>query len=154
MNLLFRHQNSGTDNRFTRIDAAIYRPNERTLQLYDLRRVSDGLSGGSSSDSQSFRTGPKTLRQTVHGLDPAFADSFVRECLVATRTTTKSPDRAALLQGRLDMLIMRTLDRGRRHGHGVGLSIGADSGDLLHIEAGSLYPAFHRLERQGVIASE
>ena len=73
---------------------------------------------------------------------------------MATRNTTKSPDRAALLQGTLDMLIMRTLDRGKRHGHGVGLSIGADSGDLLHIEAGSLYPALHRLERQGVIASE
>lgn len=52
------------------------------------------------------------------------------------------------------MLIMRTLRRGARHGHGIGQAIEASSGELLHIEAGSLYPALHRLERQGVIVSE
>ena len=79
---------------------------------------------------------------------------MVLECLVAKATSTRQPGKAALLQGTLDMLIMRTLDRGKRHGHGIGLSIEVDSGELLHIEAGSLYPALHRLERAGVIASE
>jgi PadR family transcriptional regulator PadR len=62
--------------------------------------------------------------------------------------------KAELLQGTLDMLIMQTLQWGPEHGHGIGLAIRAKSGDLLSIEAGSLYPALHRLERQGMIASE
>ena len=73
---------------------------------------------------------------------------------MARQKSTGHPGRAALLQGTLDMLIMRTLERGPRHGHGIGRAIEVDSGDLLHIEAGSLYPALHRLERQGVIDSE
>jgi PadR family transcriptional regulator PadR len=67
---------------------------------------------------------------------------------------TKQKEKAALLQGTLDMLIMQTLQLGPEHGHGIGLAINARSGDLLNIEAGSLYPALHRLERQGVIVSE
>jgi PadR family transcriptional regulator, regulatory protein PadR len=61
--------------------------------------------------------------------------------------------KAELLQGTLDMLILQTLQRGREHGHGIGQAIGVRSGDLLNIEAGSLYPALHRLERQGWIVS-
>ena len=79
---------------------------------------------------------------------------MVLECLVASQKSTRHPSKAALLQGTLDMLIMRTLERGPRHGHGIGRAIQIDSGELLHIEAGSLYPALHRLERQGVIVSE
>jgi len=52
------------------------------------------------------------------------------------------------------MLILQTLRWGAEHGHGIGLSIGARSGDLLAIEAGSLYPALHRLERRGLINSD
>ena len=52
------------------------------------------------------------------------------------------------------MLIMQTLQWGPEHGHGIGQAIRARSGELLSIEAGSLYPALHRLERQGVITSE
>jgi len=63
-------------------------------------------------------------------------------------------EKAALLQGTLDMLIMQTLQRGPEHGHGIGLAINSRSGDLLNIEAGSLYPALHRLERQDLISSE
>src|SRR6059036_2124971 len=69
----------------------------------------------------------------------------------------KSPrqsEKAELLQGTLDMLIMQTLQWGPEHGHGIGQAIRARSGELLSIEAGSLYPALHRLERQGVITSE
>ena len=69
---------------------------------------------------------------------------------------TKRPpqNRIELLQGTLDMLILGTLQWGPQHGHGIGLAIRADSGDLLHVETGSLYPALHRLERQGWVASE
>lgn len=59
-----------------------------------------------------------------------------------------------LLQGTLDMLILRTLKWGPQHGHGIGQAIRHSSADLLNIERGSLYPALHRLERQGLIASE
>jgi len=59
-----------------------------------------------------------------------------------------------LLQGTLDMLILRTLQWGPQHGHGIGQSIRAQSDDLLKIETGSLYPALHRLERRGWLKSE
>ena len=63
-------------------------------------------------------------------------------------------DQVELLQGTLDMLILRTLQWGPQHGHGVGQAIRHSSADLLKIERGSLYPALHRLESQGLIASE
>ena len=52
------------------------------------------------------------------------------------------------------MLILRTLQWGPQHGHGIGQAIRANSGELLQVETGSLYPALHRLERQGWLASE
>src|SRR5262245_1054221 len=63
-------------------------------------------------------------------------------------------NRIDLLQGTLDMLILRTLQWGPRHGHGIGQAIRANSGELLQVETGSLYPALHRLERQGWLSSE
>jgi PadR family transcriptional regulator, regulatory protein PadR len=63
-------------------------------------------------------------------------------------------NRIELLQGTLDMLILTTLQWGSRHGHGIGQAIRAGSGELLQVETGSLYPALHRLERQGWLASE
>lgn len=59
-----------------------------------------------------------------------------------------------LLQGTLDLLILRTLQWGPQHGHGIKVAIGASSDDLLQIDHGSLYPALHRLEKQGWLASE
>jgi PadR family transcriptional regulator, regulatory protein PadR len=59
-----------------------------------------------------------------------------------------------LLQGTLDMLILRTLQWGPQHGHGIGQAIRQSSAELLLIERGSLYPALHRLEAKGLIASE
>ena len=65
-----------------------------------------------------------------------------------------SENRIELLQGTLDMLILRTLQWGPQHGHGVGQAIRHSSEDLLQIERGSLYPALHRLDARGLITSE
>lgn len=62
--------------------------------------------------------------------------------------------RIELLQGTLDMLILQTLQWGPQHGHGIGVAIRTSSADALQVEHGSLYPALHRLERQGWIAAE
>jgi PadR family transcriptional regulator PadR len=68
----------------------------------------------------------------------------------------KTPDdqRLELLQGTLDMLILRTLQWGPQHGHGIGQSIRAQSDDLLKVETGSLYPALHRLVKRGWLKAE
>ena len=59
-----------------------------------------------------------------------------------------------LIQGTLDMLILRTLQWGPQHGHGIGVAIRAASQDVLQVEHGSLYPALHRLREQGWIQAE
>jgi len=63
-------------------------------------------------------------------------------------------NRIELLQGTLDMLILRTLQWGPQHGHGIGVAISTSSADALQVDHGSLYPALHRLERQGWIEAE
>ena len=66
------------------------------------------------------------------------------------------PDRIpmSLLQGTLDMLILRTLIFGPRHGHGIAVAIQRTSEDDLLVDHGSLYPALQRLERQRLIKSK
>jgi PadR family transcriptional regulator PadR len=69
--------------------------------------------------------------------------------------TRRSEDtRLELLQGTLDMLILRTLQWGPQHGLGIGQAIRAQSSDVLRVEAGSLYPALHRLEKRGWLKAE
>jgi PadR family transcriptional regulator, regulatory protein PadR len=63
-------------------------------------------------------------------------------------------DKIQLLQGTLDMLILRTLLFGPAHGHQIARHIQRTTDDLLQIEHGSLYPALHRLERKGWIAAK
>jgi transcriptional regulator len=63
-------------------------------------------------------------------------------------------NRVELLQGTLDMLILRTLQWGPAHGYGIVQALRTQSGDALQVETGSLYPALHRLERQGWVRSE
>jgi PadR family transcriptional regulator, regulatory protein PadR len=69
-------------------------------------------------------------------------------------TTHSNDRRLELLQGTLDMLILRTLQWGPRHGHGIGQAIRTQSGDLLRVETGSLYPALHRLVKRGWLKTE
>jgi PadR family transcriptional regulator PadR len=66
---------------------------------------------------------------------------------------TSSP-RIGLLQGTLDMLVLRTLLFGPAHGHQIAKHIQSTTADVLQVEHGSLYPALHRLERRGWIASK
>lgn len=63
-------------------------------------------------------------------------------------------DKAALLQGTLDMLVLQSLVRGARHGYDIARWIQAASDAALLVEEGSLYPALHRMERRGWIAAE
>jgi PadR family transcriptional regulator PadR len=66
----------------------------------------------------------------------------------------KAPDRIELLQGTLDMLILRTLFLGPAHGHQIAKHIQRSTEDILQVEHGSLYPALHRLERRGWVVSK
>jgi transcriptional regulator len=64
------------------------------------------------------------------------------------------PSKSDLLQGTLDLLILKTLGLGPQHGWGISQRIQQISQDVLQVNQGSLYPALHRLEEQGWIASE
>lgn len=63
-------------------------------------------------------------------------------------------DSGALLQGTLDMLILKTLTQGVMHGYAIADFIRSNSADVLRVEEGALYPALHRLELRGWLASE
>jgi PadR family transcriptional regulator PadR len=62
--------------------------------------------------------------------------------------------RIDLLQGTLDLIVLQTLRWGPAHGYGIAQIIRANSRNVLQVDAGSLYPALHRLERQRVVAAE
>jgi len=64
------------------------------------------------------------------------------------------PPKSDLLQGTLDLMILRTLQRGPMHGWGISQRIQQLSEDVLQVNQGSLYPALHRLEQQGLIEAE
>lgn len=66
-------------------------------------------------------------------------------------STRSEPSRDSLLQGTLDLLVLRVLSLGPRHGHGIAIAIQTRSGDSLLVDHGSLYPALQRLEQRGWI---
>ena len=69
-------------------------------------------------------------------------------------STKDAQARVELLQGTLDMLILRTLLPGPAHGHAIAKHIERNSDDILQVEQGSLYPALHRLIQRGWISAE
>jgi transcriptional regulator len=69
-------------------------------------------------------------------------------------STKENAGRIELLQGTLDLLILRTLAPGPAHGHAIAKAIERQSEDVLQVEQGSLYPALHRLIKRGWIAAE
>jgi len=69
-------------------------------------------------------------------------------------STRDDQDRVELLQGTLDLLILRTLLLAPAHGHAIAKAIERNSEDVLQVEQGSLYPALHRLIKRGWISSE
>jgi PadR family transcriptional regulator PadR len=69
-------------------------------------------------------------------------------------STQREQDKIDLLQGTLDMLILRTLLFGAAHGHAIAHAIEHGSEDVLQVEHGSLYPALHRLVKQGWISAK
>jgi PadR family transcriptional regulator PadR len=73
---------------------------------------------------------------------------------MSTTMTKDSSDRPRLLQGTLDMLILRTLLFGAAHGHQIAKHIQRTTEDVLQVEHGSLYPALHRLERKGWVVAK
>jgi PadR family transcriptional regulator, regulatory protein PadR len=66
----------------------------------------------------------------------------------------KSPTRQDLLQGTLDLLVLKTLSLGPQHGWGISQRIQQRSREVLEVNQGSLYPALHRLEEQDFLVSE
>src|SRR6266849_3005896 len=70
------------------------------------------------------------------------------------RMAPRYQNRIELLQGTLDLLILQTLQWGPQHGYGISQAIRSNSGEVLQVDTGSLYPALHRLERQGWISSQ
>src|SRR5436190_950510 len=67
-------------------------------------------------------------------------------------TTKEEKERIELLQGTLDLLVLRTLLLGPAHGHAIAKAIQCNSDDVLRVEEGSLYPALHRLIKHGWIS--
>jgi transcriptional regulator len=63
-------------------------------------------------------------------------------------------NRIELLQGTLDLLVLKSLTWGPQHGYGITQAIRATSREALQVDTGSLYPALHRLEREGSVGSE
>jgi PadR family transcriptional regulator PadR len=82
-------------------------------------------------------------------------DILLEPALLSPRMSTKEEnDRIELLQGTLDLLVLRTLLLGPTHGHAIAKAIERNSDDVLQVEQGSLYPALHRLIKRGWISSK
>lgn len=83
-----------------------------------------------------------------------FLLTFDPNDLYSCRMTTQEKERLTILQGTLDLLILRILILGPQHGQGIARAIQSQSNDVLLVDHGSLYPALQRLESRGWIAAE
>jgi PadR family transcriptional regulator, regulatory protein PadR len=90
-----------------------------------------------------------------HSYPPIHLDTLPERAYHLPRMSTKEEaERIELLQGTLDLLILRTLAPGRAHGHAIAKTIERHSEDVLQVEQGSLYPALHRLIKRGWISAD
>src|SRR5262245_2200050 len=100
--------------------------------------------GGATAQPTTTNGRSLVLKLTLagHGDGSRHPTATCGSSRLSTAMAAKSryQNRIELLQGTLDMLILRTLQWGPQHGHGIGLAIRANSGELLHVETGSLYP--------------
>ena len=94
--------------------------------------------------------GVDTLQAT--GVDSLHLKNTIEQETESVRR--RYENRIEVLQGTLDLLILQTLQWGPRHGYGITQAIKTQSGDVLQVDTGSLYPALHRLERKKWIKAE
>jgi PadR family transcriptional regulator PadR len=107
--------------------------------------------GTASNRTKRIRYICKSTRNAVPAIAPELcrqSPQYRVDCLQRDMSKEPSP-RLELLQGTLDLLVLRTLVFGPAHGHAIAQSIRRTSEDVLQVETGSLYPALHRLEAQG-----
>jgi PadR family transcriptional regulator, regulatory protein PadR len=116
----------------------------------------DGLSKGTVgaiSPKARFWILGRELRKMLDNRQSNIYHRVHIEGRISTMTIEQARQRANLLQGTLDMLILRTLLYGSMHGHQIGKNIQRTTNDFLQMQHGSLYPALHRLERRGWVSS-
>ena len=112
-------------------------------------------SHGQSCEYLSSWCGPLVDRAEWHDLTAEGRVSTLNRIDGRMSSMAKqAPERANLLQGTLDMLILRTLLYGPAHGHQIGKHIQRTTNDFLQMQHGSLYPALHRLERRRWVTSK
>src|SRR5882757_4764715 len=90
----------------------------------------------------------------LHRSQCRLSTSFGVEGLQPMTAKSKYQNRIELVQGTLDMLVLKTLQWGEQHGYGISQAIRTSSNEVLQVETGSLYPALHRLERAGWVSAE
>lgn len=107
----------------------------------------------------SLKVAPEPYRGKISSLAAKLCETFdspkrLMDKRKASSMKEKRENPGDLLQGTLDLLILKALARGAMHGYGVAEWIHQTSEDVLKVEEGALYPALHRLELRGLLASE
>ena len=110
----------------------------------------------SRGDQESHKVVCLCFESKFHGLDRLIVDGLPSQFIEGrlSSMTRQTQERSNLIQGTLDMLVLRTLRYGPAHGHHIGKHIQRTTNDFLQMQHGSLYPALHRLERKGWVTSK